>query len=72
MSSHMQYPSESAHEPQPKAGQHAKRIVHRRSSRTGIRSVATLSTAQRERKRATDQGTQRAIRQRTKDYIDRL
>jgi hypothetical protein len=41
-------------------------------SRAGTRSVTTLTAAQLERKRANDREAQRAIRQRTKDYIDAL
>ncbi|KAF2668244.1 hypothetical protein BT63DRAFT_271856 [Microthyrium microscopicum] len=44
----------------------------RRPSRAGTRSVATLTAAQLERKRANDREAQRAIRQRTKDHIDSL
>src|ERR1700733_2929750 len=44
----------------------------RRASRAGTRSVATLTAAQLERKRANDREAQRAIRQRTRDYIDQL
>lgn len=38
----------------------------------GTRSVLTLSREQLERKRANDREAQRAIRARTKDYIERL
>lgn len=44
----------------------------RRPSRAGTRSVATLSAAQLERKRANDREAQRAIRQRTKEHIEKL
>lgn len=44
----------------------------RRCSRAGTRSVTTLTTVQLERKRANDREAQRAIRQRTKEHIDRL
>lgn len=44
----------------------------RRPSRAGTRSVNTLSAAQLERKRANDREAQRAIRQRTKEHIDKL
>lgn len=43
-----------------------------RASRAGTRSVSTLNAAQLERKRANDREAQRAIRQRTKDHIERL
>ena len=46
--------------------------VKRRASRAGTRSVSTLTSAQLERKRANDREAQRAIRQRTKEHIDRL
>jgi len=42
------------------------------SKRKGTRSVLTLSREQLERKRANDREAQRAIRARTKDYIERL
>ena len=41
----------------------------RRASRSGSRSVNTLSTTQLERKRANDREAQRTIRQRTKEHI---
>lgn len=44
----------------------------RRPSRAGTRSVATLSATQLERKRANDREAQRAIRQRTKEHIEKL
>jgi myosin heavy subunit len=46
--------------------------VKRRASRAGTRSVSTLTASQLERKRANDREAQRAIRQRTRDYIDQL
>ena len=49
-----------------------KRKTSTRASRAGTRSVNTLSAAQLERKRANDREAQRAIRQRTKDHIDKL
>lgn len=51
------------------AASHASR---KRASRAGTRSVSTLSAAQLERKRANDREAQRAIRQRTKEHIERL
>ncbi|KAI9652119.1 MAG: hypothetical protein M1831_007205 [Alyxoria varia] len=44
----------------------------KRASRAGTRSVNTLSAAQLERKRANDREAQRAIRQRTKEHIEKL
>lgn len=44
----------------------------KRPSRAGTRSVTTLSAAQLERKRANDREAQRAIRQRTKEHIEKL
>lgn len=44
----------------------------KRASRAGTRSVSTLSPAQLERKRANDREAQRAIRQRTKEHIEKL
>lgn len=44
----------------------------KRASRAGTRSVTTLSAAQLERKRANDREAQRAIRQRTKEHIEKL
>ena len=44
----------------------------KRASRAGTRSVSTLSAAQLERKRANDREAQRAIRQRTKEHIEKL
>ncbi|KAI9817094.1 MAG: hypothetical protein M1827_001206 [Pycnora praestabilis] len=49
-----------------------KRKTSTRASRAGTRSVNTLTAAQLERKRANDREAQRAIRQRTKDHIDKL
>ena len=46
--------------------------VKKRASRAGTRSVSTLSAAQLERKRANDREAQRAIRQRTKEHIEKL
>ncbi|KAK2666777.1 hypothetical protein RAB80_017894 [Fusarium oxysporum f. sp. vasinfectum] len=42
------------------------------SKRKGTRSVSTLTPSQLARKRANDRETQRAIRARTKEHIDRL
>lgn len=47
-------------------------MSRKRPSRAGTRSVSTLTEAQLERKRANDRDAQRAIRQRTKEHIDRL
>ncbi|KAH0542655.1 hypothetical protein FGG08_002978 [Glutinoglossum americanum] len=44
----------------------------RRISRVGTRKVSALTSAQLERKRANDREAQRAIRQRTRDQIERL
>lgn len=44
----------------------------KRPSRAGTRSVTSLSAAQLERKRANDREAQRAIRQRTKEHIEKL
>ncbi|KFA81972.1 hypothetical protein S40288_04401 [Stachybotrys chartarum IBT 40288] len=44
----------------------------KRKEQPGTRSVLTLSREQLERKRANDREAQRAIRARTKDYIERL
>ncbi|KEY73693.1 hypothetical protein S7711_09570 [Stachybotrys chartarum IBT 7711] len=46
--------------------------ITKASKRKGTRSVLTLSREQLERKRANDREAQRAIRARTKDYIDHL
>lgn len=42
------------------------------ASRAGTRSVSTLTPAQLSRKRANDREAQRAIRQRTKEHIEKL
>jgi regulator of replication initiation timing len=47
-------------------------VVNVLVARQGRRSVAQLSTAQLNRKRAKDREAQRSIRQRTKDYIESL
>lgn len=42
------------------------------ASRAGTRSVSTLNAEQLARKRANDREAQRAIRQRTREHIERL
>lgn len=64
-----QDPGSPSSDPDGRQGSSASK---RRPSRAGTRSVATLSPAQLERKRANDREAQRAIRQRTKEHIERL
>jgi hypothetical protein len=55
-----------------KSSSNSETNVKRRASRAGTRSVSTLTASQLERKRANDREAQRAIRQRTRDYIEHL